>query len=209
MLIFIVLSSLRDRTLWKSTTQKNLTVYSLCSSLLINRNSGMPRRLKTKTKKSEKQSRETDDVTVPGGTMRSKLPATMTDHFAQKRELIGSLDHDCGRLTLHSTVEHVQNILLHQLSEPRTSWCIDNNYKMLSSFKPHSHVHVVVIASSVATGGDTRGHVPPNPNPARSCEFPRSEEKTFVLGSGWGSCQTNLTKHYGEWSGQKQFVSHQ
>ena len=81
----------------------------------------MPRRLKTKTKKSEKQSRETDDVTVPGGTMRSKLPATMTDHFAQKRELIGSLDHDCGRLTLHSTVEHVQNILLHQLSEPRTS----------------------------------------------------------------------------------------
>ena len=26
------------------------------------------------------------------------------------------------------------------------------------------------------------------------------------MGGGWGSCQTNLTKHYGECSGRKQFV---
>ena len=49
----------------------------------------------------------------------------------------------------------------------------------------------------------------PNPNPARSWELPKSEEKIVVLGWVGGGPVRPITNHYGEWPGRKQFVIHQ
>ena len=50
-----------------------------------------------------------------------------------------------------------------------------------------------IITNGIATWGHG-GTCPPNPNPARPWDSPRSEEKIFRGGGGWGGCcQTVLS----------------
>jgi len=66
---------------------------------------------------------------------------------------------------------------------------------------PLIHLQYIAVCSSVATGG-TGGMCPPRPQSGQVMGISKIRGENFCVagerGGGWGCCQTNLTKHYGE-----------